>query len=283
MLPRLAKLTGELETFFAAAWRGIRAFITVMRAHPGVVPHSSAGISKGAGLPFSYGRTRLTVLPMDPYAVLAYWEVLPAELAEAGRRASENKSEPQAVLRFHDFALNAVSAKGSFRTFDIEVQLGARNWYIPLWSAGHTYNVELGLKTRSGKFTSLVRANRIQTPRAWPEAKVDEHFMRVSGESRRAEMILTPEYQKPAYVKPAAPVSEALPADTRVSARTMERIDIFEKYGVVVRFPESHAPLQVPVQEEKGVRLEDLAQRAEQSFSPGISSILSHPTRTIPT
>ena len=110
-------------------------------------------------LPDSYGQPKVTLMVVDPYLVYAYWDV---DLTKLPPQSSS------AVLRFHDASEASLPC-----SFEVDVDLRARNWYVHLWSPAKSYYADLGVKTTDSGFTSLARSNRIQTPRAWPVAEVD--------------------------------------------------------------------------------------------------------------
>lgn len=135
------------------------------------------------GLPESYGGTRVVLLVVNPYLVHAYWEVTPDKLREAQGRIG---GSVRAVLRFYESGGN----------FDVDIDLGPRNWYVPLWSAGKSYHLDLGLRGGDGSFVPVARSNVVHTPRVLPTVEVGERFMRVAARGRRQE-ITPPPYRKP--------------------------------------------------------------------------------------
>ena len=152
-------------------------------------------------LPDSYGKTRVVLLVVDPNLVHAYWEVTPREQSEAESRIGDSS---QPVLRFYEAA----------ESFDVEIDLRPRNWYVPLWSSGKSYYVDLGLRGGSGSFARLARSNAVHVPRALPVIEVEERFMRVEAPAQRAEIITPPPYRKP--IRPQglrqSPVLRTMPA-----------------------------------------------------------------------
>jgi hypothetical protein len=125
-------------------------------------------VSEPATLPGSYGRTYMAVFPIQPYAVHACWDVTAHALEQARKRLGAETDDVRGVLRFHEVADERATDMAASPAFDVAVDLRARNWYVDLWSAGRTYVVELGLKTRGGEFRVLARSNRVRTPRAKP-------------------------------------------------------------------------------------------------------------------
>ena len=126
--------------------------------YPPVPPDTSEETGEKGELPDYYGEPKVTLLPVGPYLAYAYWEfdlaALPPDTASA-------------VLRFHD-----TQESSAGRSFDVDVDLRARNWYVHLWKPAEPYVADLGVRTASGEFVSLARSNPLQTPRAWPVAEI---------------------------------------------------------------------------------------------------------------
>lgn len=104
-------------------------------------------------LPETYDRTKVVAMVISPYLVHVYWDLSAKDQARSG----------PGCLRFH-----GATAGGSF---DVSVDLAARNWYVHLWSPEKRYSVELGVQ-KADAFQPLARSNPIETPRAWPAAEV---------------------------------------------------------------------------------------------------------------
>ncbi len=124
-----------------------------------------------AELPQSYGRTRLTLLEVEPLWIYAYWEVTTPDCAAAVEQADGGG---QWVLRFYDVTAVERGAAG-VKFFDVFVDLGAGNWYVNLWSGGKSYFAELGLLSPAGRLVSVCRSNTSQVPpsNAVPEPEPD--------------------------------------------------------------------------------------------------------------
>jgi Domain of unknown function (DUF4912) len=111
-------------------------------------------------LPESYGRAKVVAMAVSPYLIHVYWDLPANQLAR----------NPAGSLRFHD------TAEGE--SFDVNVDLSAKNWYVHLWSPEKRYSVELMVNQASGA-VPLATSNPVETPRAWPVADVKELFTRV--------------------------------------------------------------------------------------------------------
>jgi len=116
---------------------------------------------------------------VDPYLVHVYWEVSGSGMGFVKALVEAGALRPQAVLRFHDVTAmpsGGVRAEGSF---DVEVDIESRNWYVRLLNPEKAYVVDLGFRGRDGRFHRIARSNRGETPRAWPCAEAGQQRMRV--------------------------------------------------------------------------------------------------------
>ncbi len=155
-------------------------------------------------LPEAYEETLLVLLPVDPYLVHLYWEVSSDAAGFVQFLVEEGALRPQALLRFHDVTAlppGGVRPEGSF---DVEVDIRSRNWYVHLLDPERTYIVDLGFRGADGRFHRIVRSNRAETPRAWPcgEAGAQSIRVREIGGVARAD---------PVAATPVAPGPDRLP------------------------------------------------------------------------
>src|SRR5262245_35636462 len=89
-------------------------------------PHApQADFPRGPDISRDYGVTRLVLMPRDPQWMHAYWEVASYTWEEAGRNFGSGVRAGRPVLRFY-----SAGPDGAKRSFDVEVQLDARNWYV---------------------------------------------------------------------------------------------------------------------------------------------------------
>lgn len=136
-------------------------------------------------IPDHYGRTELVLMVMDPLHLFAYWEVTPESLREAQDALGAEMDGARAVVRFYDISLIHFDGTNAHHTFDIDIGLEARGWYVPVWTADKSYCADLGFVARTGRFHAIVRSNVIQTPRAGVSGNTDERWMRVKFVRRR--------------------------------------------------------------------------------------------------
>ena len=151
-------------------------------------------------LPDRYGRTELILMVVDPFLLFAYWEVTPESLRQAQHALGNEMEGARAVLRFYDISLIRFDGTNAHHTFDIDIGLEARNWYVHLWTAEKSYCADLGFVARTGRFHSITRSNVVHTPRAGVSNRDEERWMRVRFLRRRK-----PDPARPLEFVPAPP------------------------------------------------------------------------------
>jgi len=157
-----------------------------------------------AELPASYGRTRLTLVEIEPHWIHAYWEITGPDCKAALAAAGPEAGETAWVLRFYDVTdveFDGVNARDSF---DVPVDVSTGNWYVNLWSGGKTYCAEIGLRVPGGLFLPVSRSGVVQVPAETAAPRVETEWMKVelvTGEAAPAE--------EPAREEAPAPVAAA--------------------------------------------------------------------------
>jgi hypothetical protein len=127
-------------------------------------------------LPESYDQTRVVALPIHPYLVHVYWEVTRQDLEKVKKPGRDPDRQVQPCLRFYDVTGVHFDGANAHSSFDIDIDLGAGNWYVHLWSANKSYCVDLGLRTFEGVFLFLARSNIVQTAPDRPSTNVQERY-----------------------------------------------------------------------------------------------------------
>jgi hypothetical protein len=143
-------------------------------------------------LPGSDEETKVVLLPVNPYLVHVYWGIAVHDLEEVGRVFSRLGPRAQPVLRFYDITQVNFGGANASSWFDVEIALGAGNWYVHLESPAKSCCIDLGLRTAGGGFHRLARSNVAETPRACPSDKLEESYLFVEGDYIRAETPVTP-------------------------------------------------------------------------------------------
>jgi hypothetical protein len=114
-------------------------------------------------LPARYGRTRVTLMEVDPFHLYAYWEVTPKDKARALEALPGTATSW--ALRFHDVGW----AFGP--SFDVAIDLPSASWYVEVWADEKSYAVEIGPQDARGNFVAVVRSNIVRTARATPSLR----------------------------------------------------------------------------------------------------------------
>lgn len=172
-----------------------------------------------SNIPDHYGRTELVLMVMDPLHLFAYWEVTPESLREAQDALGAEMDGARAVVRFYDISLIHFDGANAHHTFDIDIGLEARGWYVPVWTADKSYCADLGFVARTGRFHAIVRSNVIQTPRDGVSGNTDERWMRVKFMRRRK-----PDRARPLEFVPAPALPRPLsPEELRVLQERLAR------------------------------------------------------------
>jgi hypothetical protein len=116
-------------------------------AHYGALQQENFGT-----LPSTYHRDTLFLTARDPRWLFTYWDIdserVPASDMRDGRRA---------------YFLRVLRQSGEVETL-LEVNPGARNWYIPVREGGTTYVAELGYFNRGSFWQCVVRSGEARTP-----------------------------------------------------------------------------------------------------------------------
>jgi len=113
-------------------------------------------------------RTRVVVLPIDPFKVFAYWEIAEGDVTKAEKHLGKDFSRFQPVLRLCEAGRLSGDRVENPNHADIEVELQPGNCYISLRHPENMYYAELGLKSEEADFLPLAGSTVVQTPRAQP-------------------------------------------------------------------------------------------------------------------
>jgi hypothetical protein len=126
--------------------------------------------------PHSYGDTKIVLLVRDPHWIYAYWEITESKYNEVANILGGGFNGAKETLRIYD------TSSKPWKSFDITVPYGSRNWYINVPDANHTYVVEIGFLSPDGRFIVMARSNAVTTPRDAMSEVIDEEWMTVDFE-----------------------------------------------------------------------------------------------------
>src|SRR5579883_648674 len=211
-------------------------------------PQPPSCLDKGE-LPETYARTKVVAMVVSPYMVHVYWDL-----------AEKDRANAPASLRFHD--------AGGGESFDVKIDLAAKNWYVHLWSPEKRYEVELGVE-KGTQFQALARSNTIETPRAWPVSEVTERFTKVPAQSAESGPGAAPQPETSAKSQPADVLArnvEAVPAGAAAPAAPAPEQPAFGISGV------SSRPLAASVPAEQALQRRSESPAPAPANGPGAES-----------
>jgi len=243
-----------------------------------------------------YCESQVVLLPVKPYLIYAYWDVTSNDIEKAKQRLGDKYGHSQAVLRFYDVTDIIYDGTNAHDFFDLDINLQPKDWYVDLWSPDKSYFVDLGFKTRDGFFLSLARSNVAKTPCAWPNSKVDEHYMLVAEDAENGlskimvpkepifdDLIKSEKAEARAEIQRSEPLKEEERKEKDKNARSInfpqsihgklsgpQEIQIRRKFSLNPELPSTKS---IQAQFEKGVDF-DLTEMSEKGFTFGISSEL---------
>jgi hypothetical protein len=131
-------------------------------------------------MPERYGKDCVVLLVRDPHWLHAYWEVTDKSLGKLQRKLGDEWEGHRRILRVYTYPQgltpDQVDGKGSPHSSDIDVPPETANWYIHVGGPDRTYQVAVGILTRSGKFYAIARSNVVMTPRDDVSPVTDEEW-----------------------------------------------------------------------------------------------------------
>jgi hypothetical protein len=118
-----------------------------------------------AHIPWSYGRDRVTAMPVDPDRVFVYFEATDDAIARA--RASLGAGGPGAwlSLRIYDVTGRLFDGTNAHGYFDHQLQRSDRQWFFQIGKPTSHLVVDLGMKSHEGYFAKIARSSRVEFSR----------------------------------------------------------------------------------------------------------------------
>lgn len=125
--------------------------------------------SPNPSLPTEYGKDRVVVLVRDPHWVHCYWEISRQTMNRAQAALGQDFDGAQPALRLVKLG-DKDCGLGEQIVREFHLPEGARNWYLDVPEPGTDYCVDVGYRSKSGRFYGMGRSNAVATPRvAWSE------------------------------------------------------------------------------------------------------------------
>ncbi|MBI5574036.1 MAG: DUF4912 domain-containing protein [Elusimicrobia bacterium] len=123
----------------------------------------SVYLDTGYPIPARYNEDTLVILPRDPYWIFAYWDISDKTSSQLKKKyGSDIFEKSNFVLRIHDITgFKKFPGSRSRKFKEMSINFNVRNWYINVENPGRTYCVQLGIKTKDGKFIPILLSNTI--------------------------------------------------------------------------------------------------------------------------
>jgi len=134
-------------------------------------PSLAPGQRKEFVFPLAYGDNKIVLLVRDPHWIYSYWEITENKYNEVRGILGSDFEKSKEILRVYD------STEQPWKSFDITVSYGTRNWYINVPTSNRTYIVDIGFLSPDGKFIAMARSNAVTTPRDGMSDIIDEEWM----------------------------------------------------------------------------------------------------------
>jgi len=134
-------------------------------------PALAPGQRKEFVFPHAYGDNKIVLLVRDPRWIYSYWEITENKYNEVRGILGSGFEKSKEILRIYD------ASSRPWKSFDIAVSYGTRNWYINVPTSNRTYMVDIGFLSPDGKFIAMARSNAVTTPRDGMSDIIDEEWM----------------------------------------------------------------------------------------------------------
>ena len=141
---------------------------------------STMAFRKTGGKPKVSDRDRLVLMVRDSYWLQACWNVTRTSVKRAEAAMAEHWHTARPTLRLLEVDSGHTTSASERIVQEIEVHGGVTNWYLDVANPPHSYRVELGYRSASGKFFSICRSNAVSTPMPDSSDAIDENWTDVA-------------------------------------------------------------------------------------------------------
>ncbi len=137
-------------------------------------------IDTGYPIPELYREDRMVALARDSHLVFVYWDISDEKLGKIAKKYLPAVSGTMKyVLRLREAGGKKKGRRPSAEV-DTEVPAAARSWYLKIDDNRKKYVLELGLKSKDGKFKLLLGSNQFTLPQGRLADSEGDAWMSVS-------------------------------------------------------------------------------------------------------
>jgi hypothetical protein len=130
-------------------------------------------------IPWSYGRDRVTAMPVDPERLCVYWEVTDQSIERARGGLGPGGPDAWLSLRIYDVTGRLFDGTNAHSYFDNRIERGDRQWFFTVGKPTSHLIVDVGLKSYEGYFVKIARSGRVEFPRREPVPWSEPEWMTV--------------------------------------------------------------------------------------------------------
>lgn len=124
-------------------------------------------------------KDRIIAMVRDPYWLHVHWELSRSTYARAQAALGQEWHTARPILRLMDVTSEDTTSASERHVRDIEIHGGVNNWYIDVTAPPRSFRVDIGYRSRGGKFFVLARSNVVCTPKAGVSDVLDENWASV--------------------------------------------------------------------------------------------------------
>jgi hypothetical protein len=118
-------------------------------------------------IPVMYNETYLRAMPREEARLFSFWEVAPpAVLSRDKSRPGLPKQPATTLLRIYEVEHKAGGRTGRVLINTVPLRTGITSQYVDVPAGKKTYQVELGMQSRSGSYVMVCRSGEITMPSA---------------------------------------------------------------------------------------------------------------------
>lgn len=112
----------------------------------------------------------------DPYWLHAYWQLSLQSIQRAEAALGQDWHGSRPVLRAYDVTSQDTTSTSEAIVRDLEIHGGCNHWYIDIPQPPRSYRVDIGYRTRAGRFFPLCRSNIVTPPKAGATESLEENW-----------------------------------------------------------------------------------------------------------
>jgi hypothetical protein len=138
-------------------------------------------------IPWSYGRDRVTAMPVDPDRLYVYWEVTDEAMAAARAGLGQGGAGAWLDLRVYDVTGRIFDGTNAWSYFDHEIERDQRQWFFLVGKPTSELIVEIGMRSHEGYFVRIARSSRVEFPRKEPAPWSEPEWLTVRAPAHRGD------------------------------------------------------------------------------------------------